>query len=127
MRYFSPIATLALVFAVLLGTAFKCGDQRDEQKPAANNSRATPQTGPSSSGLKLGEYACYGNGGLLIGLGFKVLSGGRYTDLDGKGSGSFSISGDTVEFDGGHLDGQVGRNLHDYKFSIKQADCEPFS
>lgn len=79
-------------------------------------------------GLKLGEYACYGSGGnVLIGLGFKVLAGNKYTDLDGKEHGTFSIQGDTVTFHGGHLDGQVGKNLKDYKFTIHSAPCEPFS
>ena len=66
-------------------------------------------------------------GTLLIGLGFKVQSGNRYTDLDNKERGTFSISGDTVTFRGGHLDGQVGRELRNYRFRIgKQADCEPY-
>jgi hypothetical protein len=81
----------------------------------------------AAGGLKLGEYACYGSGGsILIGLGFKVLAGNRYTDLDGKEHGTFSISGDNVTFHGGHLDGQVGTNLRDYKFNIHSASCEPF-
>jgi hypothetical protein len=81
----------------------------------------------ADGGLKLGEYACYGSGGsILIGLGFKVLAGNRYTDLDGKEHGTFSISGDKVTFRGGHLDGQVGTNLQDYKFNIHSASCEPF-
>ena len=86
------------------------------------------QTGSSSSGLKVGEYACYGSGGrIMIGLGFKVLSGNRYTDLEGGNRGSFVNTGDTVKFRGGHLDGQTGRDLRDYSFTIgAKAQCEPF-
>ncbi|QQS10667.1 MAG: hypothetical protein IPK81_13490 [Rhodospirillales bacterium] len=76
--------------------------------------------------LKPGEYACYGSGGrILIGLGFKALAGGRYTDLDGKSPGTFTVSGDTIVFKGGHLDGQVGRDLRNNTFRINSVGCEP--
>ncbi|MFN2453306.1 MAG: hypothetical protein ABR577_03720 [Pyrinomonadaceae bacterium] len=98
-------------------------DNRSQKPTTPSN-----QTAPSGGGLKIGEYACAGSGGrILIGLGFKVLSGNRYTDLDNKDRGSFSIVGDTVRFRGGHLDGQVGRDLRNYGFTIgAQAHCEPF-
>lgn len=91
-------------------------------------STSTPKNTSSSTGLKVGEYACYGSGGqIMAGLGFKVLSGGRYTDLEGGNAGTFVISGDTVKFRGGHLGGQTGRELRDYNFRIgAQASCEPF-
>lgn len=78
--------------------------------------------------LRLGEYACYGSGGrILAGFGFKVLAGGRYTDLDATSSGSYTVEGDTLKFRGGHLDGTVGRALKKSNFRIgAQADCEPF-
>ena len=92
------------------------------------NSKTTKPTNSSSTGLKVGEYACYGSGGrIMIGLGFKVLSGNRYTDLEGGNRGTFVVAGDTVKFRGGHLDGQTGRDLRNYNFTIgKQAGCEPF-
>lgn len=92
-----------------------------------NNTRIN-QNGGASSGLKVGEYACYGSGGrIMVGLGFKVLSGNRFTDLEGGNAGTFVISGDTVKFRGGHLDGQTGRELRNYNFRIgAQASCEPF-
>jgi hypothetical protein len=85
-----------------------------------------PVAGPA--GLKVGEYACYGAGGrILAGLGFKVLSGNRYTDLEGDNEGSFSISGTTVTFRGGHLAGQTGRDLRGHNFTLgTQAECEPY-
>lgn len=80
------------------------------------------------AGLKRGEYACYGSGGrVMAGVGFKVLSGDRYEDLEGNERGSFSISGTTVRFRGGHLDGQEGRDLRGHNFTIAgQAECEPY-
>jgi hypothetical protein len=100
-------------------------------QPAA---AATPRPGPAAAGprpggvLKAGEYACYGSGGrAMIGLGFKVLAGGRYTDLEGRNPGSYSIAGDTVTFRGGHLGGQVGRGLKGDGFQLGlQASCEPY-
>lgn len=95
-----------------------------------NNQNNTPpkQKGGNSSGLKVGEYACYGSGGrIMAGLGFKVLSGNRYTDLGGGNAGTFTVSGDTIKFRGGHLGGQVGREISNYNFKIgAQATCEPF-
>ena len=97
-------------------------------KAARPNTAVAITPGQSGGGLKIGEYACYGSGGqILAGWGFKVLSGNRYTDLDGKEHGTFSVSADTVTFHGGHLDGQVGRELRNFRFRIgKQADCKPF-
>lgn len=114
----------------------------DRDNPAAVRK---PGTGPSRSappmakpvppppttggvGLKPGEYACYGVGGrIMAGLGFKVLPGGRFTDLDGGNPGTYSVSGATVSFRSGHLDGQTGRELRNYNFRIgAQASCEPF-
>jgi hypothetical protein len=89
----------------------------------------TPPKGQAGGSLKVGEYACYGSGSrVMAGLGFKVLGGGRYTDLDGKSSGRYSISGGTVTFRGGHLGGQTGRELTPKGgFRIgAQANCEPW-
>ena len=103
----------------------------------ANRPAAAPAGG---GGLKIGEYACYGGstgsgsgqlaGGrsvLLIGLGFKVLSGGNYTDLDGKNPGTFTVSGSTVAFQGGIHGGEAGRDLAAGRFVLgSKVVCEPF-
>jgi hypothetical protein len=79
-------------------------------------------------GLKVGEYACYGSGGrIMIGLSFKLLPGGRYTDLDGGNPGTVAVQGGEVLFKGGHMDGQRGRELKNNSFRIgAQASCEPY-
>ena len=66
-----------------------------------------------------------GSGGsILIGLGFKLSADGTYTDLDGKNSGRVSFSGSTVSFVGGHLAGQIGRNVRDGRqFEINTISC----
>jgi hypothetical protein len=81
-----------------------------------------------NDGLKTGEYACYGSGGsILVGLGFKVLGGERYTDLDGKSAGTYTVTTGSVRFAGGHLDGQNARNLGNGRFVLGLgATCEPF-
>ena len=93
--------------------------------PAAPSTR---EQDPTPAGLKLGEYACYGSGGrILAGLGFIVLAGNRYTDPDGGNAGSFAITGTTVAFRGGHLDGETGRDLRGHSFTMgDQAECEPY-
>ena len=90
--------------------------------------RQTPAPAARGGGLKVGEYACYGSGSrILAGAGFKVLGGGRYTDLDGQSRGTYTISGDKVIFNGGHLGGQTGYELNNGRFRIRtQAVCEPW-
>lgn len=99
--------------------------------PIVKPSRPVDEAGTAApvSGLKMGEYACYGSGGaVLAGLGFKVVSAGRYTDLDGKSSGTFTVAGSTVTFRGGHLNGQTGRNLNAKGQFVTHlyATCEPW-
>lgn len=91
-------------------------------RPAAAPRRATAPAGA----LRTGEYACYGVGGqIMAGLAFKVTGPGRYTDLDGTTSGTFSVNGSSVTFRGGHLGGQTGRELTANGFRIgMQATCE---
>jgi len=89
---------------------------------------ATPTE--AGGGLRMGEYACYGSGGsLLIGLGFRVLDGSHYNDLDGKSPGRYQVSGDSVRFIGGHLDGYVGVDLNGGSFNLSGhgISCQPFS
>lgn len=77
--------------------------------------------------LKKGEYACYGSGGrIMAGMGFKVSPGGRYTDLDNKEKGSYTINGDKVVFKGGHMDKMEGRKLQKNSFALGRANCEPY-
>ncbi len=87
-----------------------------------------PPKSAGKNGLKVGEYACYGSGGrIMAGLGFKVLAGNRYTDLEGGNPGSYSTTADTVSFRGGHLDAKSGRDLRNHNFRIgAQATCEPY-
>ena len=82
--------------------------------------------GPASAaGLQPGEYACAGSGGrILIGLGFRLQANGTYTDLDGKSSGTVSHNGSNLTFVGGHLAGQVGRNVRGgTNFEIGSVSC----
>jgi hypothetical protein len=118
----SSLAILVLVLGMLLGSAFASEIGHAGDKSSTINGARSATAG----GLKVGEYACFGSGGtILIGLGFKVLAGNRYTDLDGKNAGKFRVDGETVTFTGGHLDGQIGKGLKDYKFTIDSASCEP--
>jgi hypothetical protein len=81
--------------------------------------------GPACAQLQTGEYTCAGASGILIGLGFKMLADGTYTDLDGKSRGRVTIDGTTITFVGGHLDGRTGRNLRNggRNFEIGTISC----
>jgi hypothetical protein len=129
---------VSLCFAVGAGAVvtFAGLAAREENGAASRGEVSSHAAQPSAArfaqagggGLKVGEYACYGGGGsILIGLGFKVLDGARYTDLDNKSPGTYRVTGDTVTFTGGHLDGQTGRGLRDGKFNVgAQASCAPW-
>jgi len=87
---------------------------------------ANAGVGPARAAeLRPGEYACAGSGGrILIGLGFKLQADGTYTDLDGKSSGRVVYSGSNISFVGGHLAGQVGRNVRGgTNFEINMISC----
>jgi hypothetical protein len=101
-----------------------------EQRTAAA-SAPTGGTEKSASGnLYLGEYACYGTGGrLMAGMGFRLLAGGKYIDLDSKRGGSYRYDTGTatVSFSGGFLDGQKGSNVRTTGFQISSTvNCEPW-
>jgi hypothetical protein len=66
---------------------------------------------PAPARLTPGEYACSGSSGILIGLGFRLKADGTYTDLNGGSMGRVIYNGGSVSFMGGHLAGQVGRNI----------------
>lgn len=89
---------------------------------------ATPvrRQAPLGTSLQVGEYACYGAGSrIMAGLAFKVTAPGRYTDLAGGNAGTFTVTGGTISFRGGHLGGQLGRELRGKSFRIgAQASCE---
>lgn len=106
----------------------KAGSGGGAAAPGAARPVAAPAPAGGGGALKVGEYACYGSGGrIMAGLGFRVLGGGRYTDLDGGNAGTYSVSGGTVSFKGGHMGGQSGRELKNGNFRIgAQASCEPF-
>ena len=81
----------------------------------------------TAAGISTGEWACYGSGGrLLIGLGFRITADGKYTDLDRKGTGTYSIQGSTIRFRGGHLDGQSSGNFRGNRFDMGNVSCEVF-
>ena len=65
---------------------------------------------------------------MLAGLGFIASPDGTYTDLDRTIEGNYAISGDTVSFFGGHLDGESGRELDSNGAFVigSMAVCEPW-
>jgi hypothetical protein len=78
----------------------------------------------AAAGLQAGEYTCAGSSGILIGLAFRLRADGTYTDLDGTTSGQVVNGGSDVTFVGGHLDGQVGRNVRNgTNFEIHSISC----
>lgn len=105
-------------------------------KPAEQGATSTPSAvvgkqQAAAGNLYLGEYACYGAGGrLMAGMGFRLLAGGKYSDLDGsRGSGSYrhDAGSSTLSFSGGFLDGQKGSNVRITGFQISSTvNCEPW-
>jgi hypothetical protein len=91
-------------------------------KPAVP-ARAQPAPGNS---LHVGEYACYGSGGQILGgLKFNITAAGRYTAAYGA-AGTYAISGGNVTFRGGAMDGVTVREPKaNNSFRVgSQAECE---
>jgi hypothetical protein len=83
-------------------------------KPAAPPAAAGgAKPADPAPGLKVGEYACTGGG-----ANFKVTAAGAYTNLTGGQPGTYVVTGNTITFAGGVLNGQPGRDLKDNKFTI---------
>lgn len=144
-RAMNKLLIAAAVVAGAGGLAYAVNKKPDAPAPAFRSDRVltaggAPSTASSpapaaaatvvtGASLPDGEYTCYGSGlRILIGMGFRV-SGGRYKDLDGNGDGSVAIAGDKVNFTGGHLDGQQGREVQpNGTFRIaSMASCEKTS
>lgn len=91
---------------------------------------ATPQrplTVTAGGGaLPLGEYGCVGAGGRMMnGLAFRLTGPNTYADLDGARRGTYRITGTTISFSGGHMDGVTGRDIKGNGFRVAaQAECE---
>jgi len=97
------------------------------QKPTTVKTETNKQV-PSS--LYIGEYACYGTGGrLMAGMGFTLLNGGNYYDLDKRRGGKFTYNAQkaTISFSGGFLGGQTGKNVTATGFQLSNTVyCEPW-
>ena len=89
----------------------------------------TPTAAPADE-LHVGEWACYGTGGLLVlGIGFRLRPNGAYVDLDNRRAGRYTYNkaAATITFQGGFLDGQTGRNLKANSLQIyNHISCEPW-
>lgn len=96
----------------------------------APDAKPARQTGKNGASLYLGEYACYGAGGrLMAGMGFHFKAGGGHDDVDGGRGGTYvyDTSASTISFQGGFLDGQVGRNIRNTGFQLSLTiRCEPW-
>src|SRR5438270_487298 len=77
----NPAAGVSSVpLASLSGTAAPAGTPAHAAAPAG------------AANLATGEWACYGTGGrILIGLGFRIVNAGSYTDLDHKNPGTYGL------------------------------------
>ncbi|MFN0104393.1 MAG: hypothetical protein ACKV2U_20180 [Bryobacteraceae bacterium] len=86
---------------------------------------------PAASGtseLHMGEWGCYGTTSRLIAA-FHLQSDGSYLDSDKKRAGRYihAKASNTVAFQGGHMDGQTGRNIRGQRFDISNTvSCEPW-
>ena len=99
---------------------------RPEDAPALAELEAEARAALADAALPLGEYGCIGSGTTqLAGMGSKLLPGGRYTDLDGGSPGTYTITGNTISFHGGHLDGQTGRDIRNQGYTIgRMVSCQ---
>jgi hypothetical protein len=96
----------------------------------AITSAVIPATKPIAAKLYLGEWACYGTGGrLMAGMGFVLDRSGKYHDTQGARGGSYAYNAgsSTINFRGGFLSGQIGRNVTSGDMQISSTvNCQPW-
>ena len=100
----------------------------------SNAGKGTEKTQPAkevtASTLYIGEYASYGTGGrMMAGMGFTLLVNGKYHDLDKGRAGVYVYNKQkgTITFNGGFLDGQIGKNVNANGFDLSATvHCEPW-
>lgn len=102
------------------------------QNTYERNDRQQTDVQKISSSLYLGEYATYGYGGglhIISGMGFILLAGGNYYDLQ-KGRGGkyvYNPGKATISFPSGFLGGQVGKLDNKGGFWLSETVyCEPW-
>ena len=112
---------------IVIDAATTTHQHTDQQEEPVQTSKQK-----NSSSLYLGEYASYGygNGGrLMAGMGFTLMEGGRYYDLDkGRGGTYVYDPGEaTISFQSGFLEGQVGKKVTPKGFWLTETVfCEPW-
>ena len=123
----SIIVTLA-VTGLLIAAACTPGGQSQSQAREGAGRQDTQSTQDGGPGLPVGEYSCAdAHMNSLLGMSFKVVAPGQYTDLDGKTQGSFEVHGTTISFRGGHLDGQTFSDLTStHSFQHEGTYCGPW-
>ena len=90
------------------------------------------ETAPQrSSLLYIGAYETYGYGGglhLISGMGFTLLSDGRYYDSEKDKVGKYVYNSNdaTITFEGGFLDGQTGKEVTKGFWLSETVYCEPW-
>ena len=121
------ILTLATA-GLLIATACTPARQPEQQARQGGARQDAQSAQDGASGLPVGEYSCAdAHMNSLLGMSFRVVAPGRYTDLDGKTQGSFEIRGTTISFQGGHLDGQSFSDLTStHSFQRKDIFCGPW-
>ena len=89
---------------------------------------AVAGAGAGAVEIHIGEWACYGTGGrLLQGLGFHLRANGTYLDGDSNPGGRWTRGAGSITFQGGHLDGQTGKNFKGNRFDLSATvSCEPW-
>ena len=107
------------------GTVYDNTKKNDTKPPVSGNTK--PEI---TSKLYIGQYACYGTrGALLTGMGFTLFDNGTYADLDGKRAGKYqyNATASTINFIGGFLGGQTGKNVKTTGFQISNTvNAEPW-
>jgi hypothetical protein len=110
----------------LAGTPAPAGMPAAAAAPAI---AAAPAPAATAAAIVLGEWAGYGAGNQLMGMGFHLLTDGKYQDNDGKEGGRFTVDSraHTIVFTGGFMNGQSGKNLSAKGFDITlNVRCEPW-
>ena len=112
-----------IVLALLVALA---QPQEAVPRPGPTMPKGPSQAAVQNPPLGLGDYVCRSAGApstALPALSFRIVDEQRYASLSGQVQGTYRIEGARVLFKGGHLDGEIGRDLANSTFKL--AGLEP--
>ncbi|MES2096287.1 MAG: hypothetical protein V4459_05975 [Pseudomonadota bacterium] len=115
IRHLTTLCVPLILTLSACGGSGSSSTSENGEPSAATVPTAPAPTGGGAIAARATKYSCVyfsgsvtGGGSLVSSPGFSIAGDGSYTHDDGT-TGTVSMSGDTIEFHGGALDGQAAK------------------